>query len=75
MEKSKLSQNEQILTHLLAGGSITPLEALVEFGCFRLGARIYDLKNDRGIPIESRMVKRGGKRYAEYYIKSAGCVN
>lgn len=41
-----MTQSEMILRHLKDYGSITPLEALQEYGCMRLGARIYDLKRD-----------------------------
>lgn len=47
-----MTQTDRILRHLREHGSITPLEALREFGCMRLGARIYDLK-------------RAGVRYRE----------
>ncbi|OTP93786.1 helix-turn-helix domain-containing protein [Gilliamella apicola] len=39
-----LSQCERILIHLQSGKTINPLQALKLYGCFRLGARIYDLK-------------------------------
>ena len=49
-----------------AGRKLTPLDALRDFGCFRLGARIYDLKQE-GYPVERRMVETDeGKRVAEY---------
>jgi hypothetical protein len=38
------SQSDQILEALKAGEVLTPLDALDRFGCFRLGARIKDLK-------------------------------
>lgn len=46
MEKKdrKLSQCDQILGYLKEGHSITPIDALNLFGCFRLAARIADLK-------------------------------
>jgi hypothetical protein len=53
------------------GQKVTPLIALRRFGCFRLGARIYDLKQ-KGYAIESRMVEtsRGSKKYVkEYWIE------
>lgn len=62
------SQSARILQHLKAGGKITPIEALDEYGCFRLGARIFDLK-ERGHPIQKRMVEVSeGKRVAEYWM-------
>lgn len=62
-----------ILEHLIKFGSITPQEALSEYGCMRLGARIWDLRDD-GIEIETEMVKaknRFGKdiRFAKYSLK------
>lgn len=60
-----MSQEQQILEHLKAGHSITQLEALQRFGCFRLGARIHGLKQ-RGYAIDCEKVERGGKRFARY---------
>lgn len=44
------SQNQQILDYLKTGKVLTPIAALDMFGCFRLSARIYELK-DSGWPI------------------------
>ena len=43
-DTTKTSQCEKILTFLRECGSITPLDAIREFSCLRLGARIWDLK-------------------------------
>ena len=59
-----MSQKDDILFHLQEYGSITPMEALNEHGCFRLASRIHDLKSD-GITIEVSMVNK----YATYFIK------
>lgn len=40
-----MTQCERILRHLRDYGSITQAEAMTEYGCYRLGARIFDLKN------------------------------
>lgn len=61
------SQNEEILAHLKTGKSISPMEALGRFGCFRLGGRIYELKH-QGYNIVTDMVTKNGKRYAEYRL-------
>ena len=67
------SQNQQIIKALMSGREITPLDALAEFGCFRLGARIHDLKN-QGYEIRTEMVKgENGKRFAKYRLAEA-CV-
>jgi len=61
------SQNDQILAYLKSGKSITPIDALNEFGCFRLAARIYELRAS-GHRIEKEM-EGEEKRYARYYMK------
>ena len=61
------AQKEQILQHMRNVGPITPLDALRKFQCFRLAARIDDLRRD-GWLINSTMVKRGEKRYASYSL-------
>jgi hypothetical protein len=62
------SQCDHILKALLAGESITPLEALERFGCLRLGGRIFDLRQ-RGHVIDTEWEKDGhGKRWARYRI-------
>jgi hypothetical protein len=58
------SQNNAIRDYLLDGNSLTQLRALHLFGCFRLGARVYDLKK-KGWNIKTEMIKTPhGKRVA-----------
>jgi hypothetical protein len=61
------SQSKLILAHLKKGNAITPIEALNMFGCFRLSARIKDLR-DQGISIQMERVTRAGKSFASYSI-------
>lgn len=67
------SQTAKIKAWLLEGKSITPLDALNLFGCFRLGARIWDLRNDDAdpLPIEMELIENGDKRFAKYRINPA----
>lgn len=67
---SKLSQNERILAHLSIYGSITPMEALEKFGCFRLASRIDELRG-MGHFIKTNMVSRNGKNCAEYVLEAS----
>ncbi|MCX8749050.1 hypothetical protein J3U75_06595 [Snodgrassella sp. B3088] len=69
MLTTKEAQTIQILKYLKDGNSITPLEALYRFGCMRLGARIYDLKQE-GHVIRTQLVKdeNSGARYACYAL-------
>lgn len=61
------TQNTAILNHLEKGKSITPLDALKRFGCFRLGARIWELR-ERGHSIKKETVFRNGKHFASYSL-------
>ena len=62
-----MTQTQAIYEYLKQGNSITPLEALEKFGCFRLGARIWELK-DQGFNIQMTMVKNNGKHFASYKL-------
>lgn len=42
----KINQKARILRHIQEKGSITPWQAIKEYGCTRLAARIADLKKD-----------------------------
>lgn len=64
----KRSQNARIIDYLATGRPLTPLVALQRFSCFRLGARVHELKR-QGHPITSRLVKRGEARVAEYRLE------
>ena len=60
------NQEQQILRHLLAGESLTALEALQRFGVFRLAARVFRLRQ-KGFPVLTHMAEMaGGKRVAVY---------
>ena len=61
------SQTSKILNYLLKGKSITPLEALSRFKCFRLASRINEIKQ-LNYAIKKEMVNKNGKRYARYSI-------
>lgn len=58
-----MTQDEKILSFMKENGSITPLEAMAEFGCMRLAARIADLRS-QGIAI-TRKMERSRNRYGE----------
>lgn len=61
------TQCAAILDHLRKRGSINPMIALKRYGCFRLAARVKDLKDD-GHLINTTLVNRRGKRYAAYSL-------
>lgn len=49
------SQKYKILKHLLAGHTITSMEALGRFGCFRLADVIYKLRGE-GYNIKTELI-------------------
>ena len=64
-----MSQEDEILNYLQQGYSITPIQALEKFGCFRLSGRIFSLKK-QGYNISSELVKdNNGKRFSKYTLK------
>ena len=63
-----MTQETQIINYLKTGKKLSPLEALKKFGCFRLGARIFDLKQ-KGHNIDTQFKTKKGKTFAEYSIK------
>lgn len=70
-----MGDKTRVLDYLRANGSITPLEALREFGCYRLGARIWDLRHD-GHSISTEMVEGRDwngehERYARYRLEES----
>lgn len=58
-----MNQCQLILHHLKTYGSISPLEAISEYGIQRLAARISNLR-DMGYIIESE-IKTGKNRYGK----------
>lgn len=73
-----MTQKEMIQDHLQRFGSITPAQALTEYACARLSARISELRKD-GFVIETvdrKTVNRFGKKikYTEKYILCR-CLN
>lgn len=62
------SQNGKIRTWLLEGNSITSWQAILMFGCTRLSARIFDLR-EKGLDIKVRKkITDKGVLVAEYYL-------
>ena len=66
--KSTDSQTALIKGWLLNGYSITQLDALNMFGCFRLAARIADIR-EQGLDIVTDMITVNDKRVANYYLQ------
>ena len=72
LKGEKVKQTELVLMYLKQYGTITPVDAMREFGIMRLASRVSDLKR-AGFNIQSRMkqsTNRFGKpvHYAEYFV-------
>ena len=64
-----MSQTKQIADYLNKGKKLTPIDALNKFGCFRLAARIADLRNE-GMNIVTKTIKlENKKQIAQYSVK------
>ena len=67
MKKPK-TQKQQVKEHLKDGNSITPIEELERFGCFRLASIICRLR-DGGMSIKTSLTKNShGHSFAKYTI-------
>lgn len=68
----KISQNKQILNYLQQGNAITQAKAVEIFGCYRLSARIHDLREEGyDIKATTRIVKNrygNSVSFAEYEL-------
>lgn len=79
MSTETLSQKKVILSHLKRFGSIEPLTALREYGCYRLSSRISDLRND-GYNIITDTISSVSKitgrpiHFANYRLLSDGSI-
>lgn len=63
-----MNQTEAVLRHLRHRGSITPLQALQDYGIFRLAARVAELRS-AGHDIETATVRLpSGKEIAQYRL-------
>lgn len=58
-----MKQTERILDHINRFGSITPLEALKEYGIMRLASRVHDLKK-QGVYL-NRTTETATNRFGE----------
>lgn len=63
-----MSQKECVKKHLEIHGQITPLEALNNYGVFRLAARIEELRKE-GLLIATIQTQNNNKKYATYKIQ------
>ena len=63
----KKSQKENILEYLQIGNKITTLEALYQFGSFRLSAVIFELRQE-GYNIITHNKTVDEKTFAEYEL-------
>ncbi len=62
-----MTQNDRIINYLEQGKKLTPMKALRLFDCFRLSARILNLRQ-KGYDIETKNITKNGKTFAEYSL-------
>jgi len=61
-----MTQNQALL-YELKRRSVTPRDALLKLGIYRLAARIHELRNS-GYDIRTDLIKYGGARVARYTL-------
>jgi len=66
-----MTQEDRIQDWFEQGNTITPLDALNMFGCFRLANVVFNLKK-KGLNIRTTMVKNGKKHFAKYDLLPRG---
>lgn len=69
------TQNKQIFEWLKNGNRVNQLMSYDQFGCTRLAARIYDLKQMGHTIGKYTIVTPNKKQYAEYYLEKEREVN
>lgn len=67
-QPNKKTYSQIILNHLLAGKSISNMEAYEQYGMTCCLRRISELRA-KGIVIRDEMIKKNGKRYKSYWIE------
>ena len=63
MKKNTITQRDYISASLKMGQTITPIQALYSFGCFRLAARIAEIRA-MGHEITTERLPNGVARYS-----------
>ncbi len=66
-------QTQAIFDHLKRHGSITPMQALRDYGCFRLAARIKELRemgHNVQTVLRTEHIRSEPVRFAEYRYAS-----
>ena len=70
MKDREISQRVAILAHLKKGKKISQLQALRMFGCMRLAAVVFRLR-EQGHSIRTDWRNQGETRYAVYRLETA----
>ena len=66
-KKNGPSRSQKLLTHLIRGRTVNGMQALNNFGIYRLSAIIHNFRK-RGFTIETKMVQRNGSKYGVYKL-------
>ena len=64
-----MSQKSKILRYLKMGGKLTPIDALHNYECFRLSARVKELRKE-GHAIKTVRIQQNGKTFARYELQT-----
>lgn len=67
--KHTITQTDLIFNHMKRYGSISQLEAVERYGCYRLSARIADLKSKGCIISKENVTKKNRYGHTTTYAK------
>jgi hypothetical protein len=63
-----MSRTSKLLAHLQSGKNITPKQAWIKWGLYRLADSVWKLKR-RGYKIVTRIERKGNDIYATYLME------
>ena len=62
------TQKDNVLKHLRSGREINSLDALEQYGCFRLAAIIWNLREEGHKIVTKPVISKYGKSFASYKL-------
>lgn len=63
-----VSQTKILMEHLRRGEKITAMDALRICGCWRLSARVWDMRHLHGLNVKTANIRINNKNIAQYSL-------
>lgn len=65
--KKQISQIDTLMMLLYSGEAVTPRKVFLEFGIYRLSARIHNIR-DMGVNVKTELINEHPVTFAKYYL-------